>query len=99
VRFREAVLEIRQKKGTFEFRRDPESYTLCVHVELPIPGVTGMAAFATCPVTDEASDESRAEATVKCYRACRSKLMTLNPPPTPERIEDGEILAAMGIRW
>ena len=97
--FRDAVLRIRQEGGTFEFKRNEESFVLYVHVELPIPGVRGMAVFATCPVEDETSSESRSDATVKCYQICRSKLMTMNPPETPETIEDSDFLAGMGVKW
>jgi hypothetical protein len=99
--FREVVLRIREDGGSFEFRRHPESLSLYVHVELRIPGVFGLSTFATYPVYDEDSDASKADAALRCYRACKSKILMMNPPSVPGELstDDDETMRELGMRW
>jgi hypothetical protein len=97
--FNSFVIAIREKRGTIAFKHNEESLALYVHVELPIPGATGMCVWATYPVADETEMESRLDAARKCYHACRSKLLAMNPPPVPETVEDSDMLKSMGVAW
>lgn len=92
---------VRSKNGRFEFKYNESGTELYAHVELPIPGATGMAAFATVLVPDGESEDSRAGAVKLAYETCRAKLLTMNPPKVSKTITSGdqEILRVAGIKW
>lgn len=97
--FAALVQRIRSEQGDFSFRFKDEEKQLYACVELPVPGATGMAVYAGATLKEDHGVLELVEATTKAYHACKSKLLTMNPPPMPVEIPDDDFLKEMGILW